>query len=217
MGNLIKVLTRDIDNNAGNFFLDFESRNQRLWPVESVWICPAVSSSRCLDNDSRLFLQMLSLRSQRRRCGRRWTRCWRRPRSSWKTCRRTKEQERKYDRRAAWWIYENIIKQRLNIQRAGFKTTIQTFHLLNKYLVWNFDVYNRMNKMEKTRLWKTNPHFYWKIQQFTLFLLIYDCVTLQTATWSNENMVILDFNLALYENIDEFVGNQREMLKSFSS
>lgn len=25
MGNLIKVLTRDIDNNGGNFFLDFES------------------------------------------------------------------------------------------------------------------------------------------------------------------------------------------------
>lgn len=26
MGNLIKVLSRDIDNNAGNFFLDFESK-----------------------------------------------------------------------------------------------------------------------------------------------------------------------------------------------
>ncbi|KPP71221.1 hypothetical protein Z043_109889 [Scleropages formosus] len=26
MGNLIKVLTRDIDSNAGNFFLDFESK-----------------------------------------------------------------------------------------------------------------------------------------------------------------------------------------------
>lgn len=26
MGNLIKVLTRDIDNNGGNFFLDFESK-----------------------------------------------------------------------------------------------------------------------------------------------------------------------------------------------
>lgn len=28
MGNLIKVLTRDIDNNGGNFFLDFESKTQ---------------------------------------------------------------------------------------------------------------------------------------------------------------------------------------------
>lgn len=28
MGNLIKVLTRDIDHNATHFFLDFESKSQ---------------------------------------------------------------------------------------------------------------------------------------------------------------------------------------------
>ncbi|XP_061111919.1 CYFIP-related Rac1 interactor B-like [Conger conger] len=41
MGNLIKVLTRDIDNNAGNFFLDFEnaepSESEReLWDQVNV-------------------------------------------------------------------------------------------------------------------------------------------------------------------------------------
>ncbi|KAG5841846.1 hypothetical protein ANANG_G00171310 [Anguilla anguilla] len=36
MGNLIKVLTRDIDNNAGNFFLDFENA-QPSEPERELW------------------------------------------------------------------------------------------------------------------------------------------------------------------------------------
>ncbi|MED6251876.1 hypothetical protein ATANTOWER_004013 [Ataeniobius toweri] len=36
MGNLIKVLTRDIDNNAGNFFLDFENAQPSQSETE-VW------------------------------------------------------------------------------------------------------------------------------------------------------------------------------------
>ncbi|XP_013855868.1 protein FAM49B, partial [Austrofundulus limnaeus] len=36
MGNLIKVLTRDIDNNAGNFFLDFENAQPSESETE-VW------------------------------------------------------------------------------------------------------------------------------------------------------------------------------------
>ncbi|CAB1325679.1 unnamed protein product [Coregonus sp. 'balchen'] len=36
MGNLIKVLTRDIDNNAGNFFLDFENA-QPTEAERAVW------------------------------------------------------------------------------------------------------------------------------------------------------------------------------------
>lgn len=34
MGNLIKVLTRDIDHNAAHFFLDFESKS--LGPSQLV-------------------------------------------------------------------------------------------------------------------------------------------------------------------------------------
>uniref|UniRef100_A0A8C8FSX4 CYRIA/CYRIB Rac1 binding domain-containing protein n=1 Tax=Oncorhynchus tshawytscha TaxID=74940 RepID=A0A8C8FSX4_ONCTS len=37
MGNLIKVLTRDIDNNAGNFFLDFENA-QPTEAERAVWV-----------------------------------------------------------------------------------------------------------------------------------------------------------------------------------
>nr|XP_040025929.1 CYFIP-related Rac1 interactor B-like [Gasterosteus aculeatus aculeatus] len=36
MGNLIKVLTRDIDNNGGNFFLDFENA-QPSQSETAVW------------------------------------------------------------------------------------------------------------------------------------------------------------------------------------
>uniref|UniRef100_UPI003AB0C548 CYFIP-related Rac1 interactor B-like n=1 Tax=Centroberyx gerrardi TaxID=166262 RepID=UPI003AB0C548 len=36
MGNLIKVLTRDIDNNTGNFFLDFEN-SQPSQSERVVW------------------------------------------------------------------------------------------------------------------------------------------------------------------------------------
>ncbi|XP_061695757.1 CYFIP-related Rac1 interactor B-like isoform X2 [Syngnathoides biaculeatus] len=36
MGNLIKVLSRDIDNNAGNFFLDFENA-EASWSEKDVW------------------------------------------------------------------------------------------------------------------------------------------------------------------------------------
>uniref|UniRef100_A0A672PP15 Protein FAM49B-like n=1 Tax=Sinocyclocheilus grahami TaxID=75366 RepID=A0A672PP15_SINGR len=48
MGNLIKVLTRDIDNNAGNFFLDFENAKpteaeKRVWEKVSEVLTEAVS------------------------------------------------------------------------------------------------------------------------------------------------------------------------------
>uniref|UniRef100_A0A673NF35 Protein FAM49B-like n=1 Tax=Sinocyclocheilus rhinocerous TaxID=307959 RepID=A0A673NF35_9TELE len=48
MGNLIKVLTRDIDNNAGNFFLDFENAKpteaeKRVWEEVNEVLTEAVS------------------------------------------------------------------------------------------------------------------------------------------------------------------------------
>uniref|UniRef100_A0AAR2LJH1 CYRIA/CYRIB Rac1 binding domain-containing protein n=1 Tax=Pygocentrus nattereri TaxID=42514 RepID=A0AAR2LJH1_PYGNA len=48
MGNLIKVLTRDIDNNAGNFFLDFENAQpteaeRQLWEQVSKVLEEAMS------------------------------------------------------------------------------------------------------------------------------------------------------------------------------
>lgn len=48
--------------------------------------------------DPHLVFQTLSPHSRRRTCGRRWTRYWRRLRSSWRTCSRTKGRERRYDR-----------------------------------------------------------------------------------------------------------------------
>ncbi|TSK82133.1 Protein FAM49B [Bagarius yarrelli] len=48
MGNLIKVLTRDIDNNAGNFFLDFENAQpteaeRELWEQVNKVLMEAMS------------------------------------------------------------------------------------------------------------------------------------------------------------------------------
>ncbi|ROL44572.1 Protein FAM49B [Anabarilius grahami] len=48
MGNLIKVLTRDIDNNGGNFFLDFENAKpteaeRRVWEEVNEVLTEAVS------------------------------------------------------------------------------------------------------------------------------------------------------------------------------
>ncbi|GAA6108395.1 CYFIP-related Rac1 interactor B [Tachysurus ichikawai] len=48
MGNLIKVLTRDIDNNAGNFFLDFENARpteaeRELWEQVNKVLMEAMS------------------------------------------------------------------------------------------------------------------------------------------------------------------------------
>ncbi|XP_051990101.1 CYFIP-related Rac1 interactor B-like [Xyrauchen texanus] len=57
MGNLIKVLTRDIDNNTGNFFLDFENAKpteaeRRVWEEVSKVLIEAVSILKDLQSYS---------------------------------------------------------------------------------------------------------------------------------------------------------------------